>query len=175
MLNKLKKSFIYKPLVGLVFLSFFLMSFRINGAGEVVLQNSTPITLKSLNEINSDLLNVGDVVHFAVAYDVKVDNKVVIQAGSTVNASVTRAERSKGIGKPGEFDIQLKDVKSVDGQIINLGGKSIFRQGDNKATLSIVLGVVVCLLFLLIKGKPAIIPAGYNVEANIIGNYNIKL
>ena len=49
------------------------------------------------------------------------------------------------------------------------------KSGDDKAGLSIVLGIFVCILFLLIKGKNAEIPAGYQVDAIVSSNVTVNV
>ena len=70
-------------------------------------------------------------------------------------------------GKEGFVEIQLKSVKAVDGQDVPLAASNVFQEGENKETLSIVLGVVVCLLFLTMKGKNAEVPAGYETTGTV--------
>ena len=153
-----------------------LMSFKMyDGKPQaVVLTAGTTIPLETVSMIQSDLVSPGQMVDFKVSYDVKVDEVVVIPAGSIARGQVTRADKAKAIGKEGFVEIQIKSVQAVDGQEIFLTGGNVYQEGDNKQTLSIVLGVLVCILFLLIKGKNAVVPAGYEVSSTVATNTTIE-
>ena len=78
-----------------------------------------------------------------------------------------RAERPKAIGREGFVEIQIKSVTAVDGQEIMLTGGNVYQEGENRQTLSIVLGVFVCVLFLLLKGRSAQVPQGFQIESSV--------
>jgi len=84
-------------------------------------------------------------------------------------------KQPKAIGKEGFVELQIKSVQTVDGKTVSLSSGSITKSGDDKAGLSIVLGIFVCILFLLIKGKNAEIPAGYQVDAIVSSNVTVNV
>ncbi len=102
-----------------------------------------------------------------VRQDVIVDDVVAIPRGSIAKGQVMRAERPKAIGREGFVEIQIKSVTATDGQEIMLTGGNIYQEGEDKQTLSIVLGVFVCILFLLLKGKNAQVPQGFQIESSV--------
>lgn len=61
------------------------------------------------------------------------------------------------------------------GQIINLSSGSFGKEGQDRLGVAIGLGVFVCLLFLLMKGKNAEISPGYQVEAVVASTTTINL
>ena len=65
------------------------------------------------------------------------------------------------------LEVQIKSVKSVDGQDIYLAGGNVYEEGEDKAALAIILGLFVCILLLTIKGKNAEIPAGFAFNASV--------
>ncbi|MGD9931987.1 MAG: hypothetical protein AB7U05_18350 [Mangrovibacterium sp.] len=174
MFSKIYNSIYSKPLAVLLSLSFLLMSFRSAG-NNVVLNAGTNVNLETVSMIQSDLVSIGQTIDFRVKYDVKVDNQVVIPAGSIAKGQVMRAEKAKGLGKEGFVEIQIKSVTAVDGQEVFLTGGNLYNSGDDKQTLSILLGVFVCILFLTMKGKNAQIPAGYQVSAGVATTMNIEV
>ncbi len=96
-----------------------------------------------------------------------VDDIVVIPGGSIAKGQVMRAERPKAIGKEGFVEIQIKSVTAADGKEVNLTGGNVYQEGEDKQTLAIVLGVFVCILFLLMKGKNAQVPQGFQIESSV--------
>lgn len=166
MINQIQTSILTKPVTLLLCAAFLLMSFRMRGNGEVVLNAGTAIALETLSPIRSEAVSPGQIIDFRVRTDVKVGDQIVIRGGTIAKGQVMRAERAKGIGKEGFVEVQIKSVPAVDGQEILLTGGNVYQEGEDKQTLSIVLGVLVCILFLTMKGKNAEIPTGYAVNAS---------
>ncbi|MFD2161134.1 hypothetical protein ACFSJU_01955 [Paradesertivirga mongoliensis] len=162
----LKKSFFIRQVALLLIVSVLCMSFNMTADG-VVINAGTSVALETASTISSATITPGQIIDFKVKYDVKVGDKVVIAAGSPAKGQVLRAQKAKGLGKEGLIEIQLKSVKAVDGQDLPLGMGNVFQEGESKETLSIILGIAVCILFLTMKGKDAMVPAGYEAAASI--------
>jgi len=175
MIEKIYQSIYAKPLAVLLAVSILCMSFKAGGSDEAVLNAGTNIPLETTMRISSELIFPGQMIDFRVISDVKVGDKTVIAAGSIAKGQVIRAEKAKGLGKEGFLFIQLKSVKAVDGQEIFLNGGNVQQEGEDRVALAVVLGVVVCILFLLIKGKNAMIPSGYQVNASVASTTTIKI
>ena len=58
---------------------------------------------------------------------------------------------------------------------MNLASGNISKEGEDKAGLAIILGIFVCILFLMMKGKNAEIAPGYQVEAVVASNASIQV
>jgi hypothetical protein len=170
----LQKPFYLKQVAVLLAISTLCMSFNLRAEG-VVVKAGTSLTLETAETISSETLTPGQMIDFKVKYDVKVDDKVVIAAGAPAKGQVLRAQKAKGLGKEGLIEIQLKSAKAVDGQDILLGMGNVFQEGESKETLSIVLGVVLCILFLTMKGKNALVPAGYEATASVAVNSTVEV
>ena len=169
------KSFVIRPLVAVIMLSFLNLSFAYAG-NEVVLKAGTYIPLEVVSEISTKNLTVGQMIDFKVTKDVMVGKDVVIPYGSMAKGQVTRFEKRKGIGKGASMQIQIKSVTAKDGTEVMLTGGNLSEEGDDKVVLTIVLTVLfVCPLFLLIKGKQAVIPAGTAISASVASDTYIKL
>ena len=173
--NLVKKTWVKFPLVLLMLVSFANMSFRMKGTGEVVLSSGTSIPLETISLISSADLQPGQTIDLKVRADVKVNNVVVIAGGSIAKAQVTKVNIPKALGKEGAIELQVKSVQSVDGQTINLSSGSFGKEGQDRLGVAIGLGVFVCLLFLLMKGKNAEIAPGYQVEAVVASTTTINL
>jgi len=166
MLISILKSAYVKRIACLLAVSVLFMSFKLRADG-VVINAGTSIPLETVSTISSAAITPGQIIDFKVRYDIKVGDKVVIPAGSIAKGQVLRAQKAKGLGKEGFVEIQLKSVKAVDGQDVPLAASNVFQEGEDKQTLAIVLGVVVCLLFLTMKGKNAEVPAGYETTGTV--------
>jgi hypothetical protein len=175
MINKIYNSIFVKPTALLLAISILCMSFKMNSEGEVVLPGGTSINLETINMIRSDQVTPGQTIDLRVKNDVKVGEVTVIKAGSIAKAQVLRQSKSKGLGKGGYVELQIKSVTAVDGQDVYLQGGNVYREGDDATTTAIVLAVLVCILFLTIKGKNAVIPSGYQITTYTGGNSTIKI
>ncbi len=78
--------------------------------------------------------------------------------GASVNANIN-FEAKTYIGRSAKITINDFHTKGVDNSYIPLS-TVIIEEPDDKMVLSIVLSVLLCPLFLLMKGKDAKIPAG---------------
>jgi hypothetical protein len=175
MIEKIHKSIYVRPMALLLIISILCMSFKMRSEGEVVLNVGTNVPLETTSIISSDHVAVGQTIDFRVKYDVKVGDKTAIAAGSIAKGQVMRAQKAKGVGKEGYVEIQIKSVTAVDGQEVFLMGGNVYQEGQDKQTLAIVLGILVCILFLTIKGKNAIIPAGYQVTSGVASTVTVKV
>jgi hypothetical protein len=174
MISKIRKSKYVMHVSLLLSVSVLCMSFKSN-EDNVQLKSGTPVSMETLSVIKSNSVSVGQIIDFRIKHDIEADGKVVIPAGSLAKGQVVRAQIAKGLGKQGFIEIQIKSVKAVDGQQIYLTGGNMYQEGEDRQTMAIVLGLVVCILFLTMKGKEAQINPGYEVNANVAGNFNIAI
>lgn len=175
MVHAFRNPLFARPTALVLLLSLSFLSFVQRAVVPVTLTAGTAIPLELTQGINSRLVQAGQTIDFRVRSDIRVGDRVVVPAGSIAKGLVTRAERSKGLGKEGYVEVQIKSVTAVDGQQVVLAGNNLYREGEDKQTLSILLGVLVCLLFLTMKGKDAEIPAGTPVDASTATNTEIEV
>jgi len=171
MKTKLKTALLIKPVAIILAISIFSLSFT---SDPLILRAGTPIILELTNTLDSDQLNIGQSVDFRVNHDVIVNKITVIKAGSIARGQITRAAKSKALGRQGYVDVMIKNVQAIDGQFIPLAGNSLYREGEDKEIIAWGLGVFVCFLFLFTKGEKAIIPAGTTVYANVAMDIEIN-
>lgn len=171
-----KKKPIFKSVAVMLSLAVLNLSFASAPVEQVVvLKAGTVIPLETINVIKSDNATVGRTIDLRVTRDVEVDGQTVIPAGSIAKGQITRSQKAKGLGKAGFLEIQIKSVTAVDGQEVYLAGGNVSEEGDDKATLAIVLGLFVCILFLFMKGKNAEIPPGFSFDSNVASTINIQV
>ncbi|WP_065218571.1 MULTISPECIES: hypothetical protein [Butyricimonas] len=170
----LSKSFVVKPIIAIMILAFTNLSFTL-ADNEVILKAGTLIPLEVLSEINTKNITTGQIIDFKVTKEICVDKNVVIPFGAIAKGQVSRFEKRKGVGKGASIQIQLKSVTAKDGTDVMLTGGNMSEEGENNLVLSIVLAVFVCPLFLLLKGKQAVIPAGTAIAATVATDTYIKL
>ncbi len=170
----IKDSVILKPIALLLAISVSFISFA-NRKDTITLKAGTMIPAKTKTMLNSANLTVGKTVDFIVSKDIVVDGKIVVEAGSSAKGQVVRVSPAKGLGKAGFVAIEMKSVTAIDGSQVYINGDNIYQEGEDKETLALVLGLVVCILFLTIKGKDAIIPQGYDVSPIVAASAEINI
>lgn len=139
---------------------------------QVTLPAGTPVIIKNLDTINSSAITTGSTVSFTVVQDVKVDNKVVIKAGSIADAQISYNKRKNYAGIAGEVVVSDFSVHAVDGTYVPLRA-TLSARGEDKVGLSVGLGFFLCFLFLLIKGEDAVIPAGTTKTVYSMSDINV--
>lgn len=144
------------------------------GAGKSTLAAHTPIIIRCTETISTRDIVSGGEVNFAVVNDVKdASGNILIKAGSLVTAQISFVKTKGMIGRSGEVTVTDFHTTAVDGTYVPLSG-SVSARPDDKMTLSIVLSVLVCPLFLLLKGDDAQVPAGTTKTAYTISEVHIK-
>ena len=159
----------------LLLLAFLLSSFMSSSA-QSTLKSGSVITLRFVEEVKSNS-NAANVV---VANDVKVDDKIIVSAGTPVQTQVTATKR-RSCGIAGVLNVAFISTRATDGTLITLIGGSISREGKNKRGLAIGLGVGLGVLAwpilscLVIRGGEAVIPEG-TLTTNVLtaNEVNIK-
>lgn len=133
--------------------------------------------VESLSSKNGSPESVG-----VVDYDVRVDGKVLINAGTPVQLRVERTKR-RGVGRPGSLTVKPLTTTSVDGQTIILSGGTLHVEGKKRTGKAVGLGVglgvgLLCpplLACLAIKGDYAVIESNTILSNVFVANeYNIE-
>lgn len=139
----------------------------------IVISNSTQVPLELSEELSSQTGHVGQSVRLRLMKDILINNQIVATAGSPAYGEITYLKKSGAVGKNGEISIQVKTLSAVDGTLINItGSKSV--SGKEHQAASIVLTILCCLLFLIMKGDKAVLPVGTPVDATVLGNQTIR-
>lgn len=141
---------------------------------QIQVTRGTPVALRVTQLVSSETSHLGDVVHMEVVRDVIVNNAVVIKAGTPADGEVIVAENKGFIGEAGKIGITVKETTAIDGQTIYLRS-SLHREGEDKQMLSLILGLVLCFLFLFMKGKESEVFAGSEVKAYVDNDIAVKV
>ena len=176
MFTKLLNSFFLKPVALALVCSMMLMSFTVapNSGRVIVIKAGTPIALELISSINSNDVRRGQMVDFRVINDVKVDDVVVIPAGSIAKGQIEKAKKSGLLRTPGEISVAVKSVNAVDGTLIPLSSSVIGDEGADKLIVSVAL-TLLCVFGFLIKGDKAELASGAQLQATVLSNTEVTL
>ena len=175
MLKKIVNHLMFKPTTLFVAMTFLFMSVTLpTNAQTVVLKAGTLVNLELTDTIKSNKVKNGQVVNFRVTHDVKVDDKVIIPAGSLAKGQITERKSSSLLGIPGEVAVTIKSITASDGTLIPLSSNSLSDEGQNKVVVSVVL-TLLCLFGFIIKGGQAEISAGSTIQAYVASNTEVNV
>jgi len=144
------------------------------------LEDSTPVALRTKEEVSSATVKVGDRVPFRVVKDVKVADLIVIPRGADAWGLVTAVQPKRRKGRAGTLDIAIQSVQLLTGENAPLRanqhseGKSrnvgTLADLPQAAIASFGELVPVVLFSMLVKGKNAYWPAGTPFTAYLNGD-----
>ena len=137
-------------------------------------EEGTIIIIKSMSNISSKTIMYGELIEFACADDIYVDNKLVIKKNSNVRAKIENIDKAKGLGKEGMLKIKFNSLTTIDGQEIPIEAVYGTSQGRNITETAVNLSVFFSPFFLLLKGKEAKIPIGSLMEVYTTKELYIK-
>ncbi|MBO5699447.1 MAG: hypothetical protein J6R79_05540 [Bacteroidaceae bacterium] len=175
MFKKIVNHLMFKPTTLFVAMTFLFMSVTLpTNAQSVVLKAGTLINLELTETLKSNKVKNGEVVNFRVTHDVKVDDKVVIPAGSLAKGQITDRKSSTLLGIPGEVSVTVKSITTSDGTLVPLSGNSLSDEGQNKLAISLVV-TFLCIFGFLIKGGQGELSAGSTIQAYVAANTQVNV
>lgn len=143
--------------------------------GQEKLPAHTPIIIRCNETISTRDVVDGGTVNFSVLSDIKSqDGNILISAGTPVTATISFSSPKGMIGKSGTITINDFHTTAIDGSYVPLSS-SVSARPDDKLATSIVLSVLICPLFLLMKGEDAQVPAGTTKTAYTVSDAYVKV
>ena len=146
-----------------------------------VLEDGTPVKLRTNRTISSSDAQVGDTLDFEVLEDVQVKGLVVIPKGGLAFATVTEAQAKRRMARGGKLDINIDYAKLVDGEKAPLRAVKEVKGGGHTGAMT--GGIVATSLvffpaapfFLFMHGKDTSIPKGTEVTAYVSGDMKLDM
>src|SRR5712671_2067853 len=140
------------------------------------LEDGTPIKLRLTRNLSSADATTGDRVDFEVLEDVKVKDVIVVPRGGLALATVTEAQHKRRMARGGKLDVNVDDVRLIDGEKAPLRAvKEAKGGGHTGAMTGAMIGTAIVFfpaapLFLFMHGKDITIPKGTEITAYINGD-----
>ncbi len=120
------------------------------GSIPVKVSSATPVLFETIEEINTERIQVSNIIRLKVRRNVVVKGKVVISANAMAEGHVTRVWRATA-NSSGGAEIEVRDVQATDDTMINLSGT--FQ-----------------LSGLCEAGQPCVIPPRFPINAHVASN-----
>lgn len=152
----------------------FMLPHEVVAQEKVQIPAGTVVVLKTNSTLTPEQLKVGDTVQLSVVSDVVIDGKVVIQAGASAMGEITSSKERGMIGIAAQIGLVVRSVQAVDGTTVFLSGSKLV-EGKDKMVMSIGLALICCILFALMKGGEASIPAGTQIQATVAGTTTVTV
>jgi hypothetical protein len=151
-----------------------------NTNSSMKLEDSTPVVLRTKQDLSSATVKVGDRVPFRVVKDVRVADLIVIPRGADAWGLVTAVQPKKRKGRPGDLDIAIQSVQLLTGESAPLRAEQ-HSQGKSRDVGKIAdipgaaietfgWGIPIVLISMLEKGRDAYWPAGTKFTAYLNGD-----
>jgi hypothetical protein len=140
------------------------------------LEDGTPIKLRLTRNLSSADATTGDRVDFEVLEDVKVKDVIVVPRGGLALATVTEAQHKRRMARGGKLDVNIDDVRLIDGEKAPLRAvKEAKGGGHTGAMTGAMIGTAIVFfpaapLFLFMHGKDITIPKGTEITAYVNGD-----
>jgi len=140
------------------------------------LEDGTPIKLRLTRNLSSADATTGDRVDFEVLEDIKVKDVIVVPRGGLALATVTEAQHKRRMARGGKLDVNIDDVRLIDGEKAPLRAvKEAKGGGHTGAMTGAMIGTAIVFfpaapLFLFMHGKDITIPKGTEITAYINGD-----
>lgn len=147
---------------------------------EFGLEDSTPIKLRLTRTLSSADAQTGDKVDFEVLEDVKVKDMIVIPRGGIAWGTITEAHPKRRMGRGGKLDVNIDDVRLVDGEKAPLRAVKDAQGGGHVGAMTgaIVASAIVFFpaapFFLFMHGKDITIPKGTEITAYVNGDIPLE-
>src|SRR6266852_5257128 len=144
------------------------------------LEDSTPVMLRTKQDLSSATVKVGDRVPFRVVKDVRVADLIVIPRDADAWGLVTAVQPKRRKGRPGSLDIVIQSVQLLTGENAPLRAKQ-HSEGKSRdvGTMADIPGAAIVsfgelvpyvLFSMLEKGKDAYLAAGTAFTAYLNGD-----
>lgn len=132
----------------------------------------TTVPVSLVSTIDSDRLNMGDIIPIVVTEDIYVDGSLVFAEGAKGTADIAKVKKSGGHGKAGYIEIKEAKIKDIHGRNHNIQ-LSIIEKGESRRPSAIFLTIIGVAMILIPfgiwrEGDPAYVSASKVFNAVLI-------
>ncbi len=135
--------------------------------GKIMLPEGTRVKLVLLDELKSNKMDKGDVVHYALLEDLKGPNGVIlIPKGTSATGVITKAKGAGGLGRKGSLEFTADAITTATQGKVALRSSQA-ADGKSNGAAVVALSLLISPLALFMKGKNISIAPGEIIEAYI--------
>lgn len=135
--------------------------------GKIFLPESTRVKLVLLDELKSNKMDKGDIVHYALLEDLKGPNGVIlIPKGTSATGVVTKAKGAGGLGRKGSLEFTADAILTSTQEKVTLRSSQA-ADGKSNGGAVVALSILISPLALFMKGKNITVAPGEIIEAYV--------
>lgn len=140
----------------------------------VTIKAGTIVPLQAVKQVKAADVNEGETVDFRVLRDVVVDGVIAIPQGSIAKGVVNEAKKSSLAGTKGRLVINISNLLLPSGEYLYFSNTAVRVYGKNRTPLAVITACFVwpCIF---IPGTKAVMPEGYEVQATVAANTEVKI
>jgi hypothetical protein len=144
-----------------------------------VLEDGIPVKLRLNRNVSSADAQVGEGVDFEVLEEVSINGVLVIPKGGLARGTVTEAQAKRRMARGGKLDMNVDNVRLVDGEKAALRAVKQAKGGGHTGAMTagiVVTGLLVwpaAPFFLFMHGKDITVPKGAEITAYINGDMKL--
>lgn len=153
---------------------------------EVTVTEGIEVHISTEEEINTGTIEEGEEIKFTLKDDLKIDEYLVVSAGTTGTLNIIDISEAGNFGRDGSMTISINDIETLDGSSLSLNLKLTDQEsysqeiavGVSFLSTVIISNPVGLVAGFFYKGKDVVIPAGSVIRTQIVENasvYGIKL
>jgi len=142
--------------------------------GPIVLPLGTIVVVKIDEQVSGKTHVNGASIAASVARAVVIDSVTVIRLGTPVDVTVAQSSKSGVVGQAGSIAVNIESTQSVDRQVVFLRGV-VAAEGQGSMGTSVGAGVILCPLFLLMRGQEGVIRAGTEYQSKTQNEVAVQL
>ncbi len=132
----------------------------------VTLPAGTPVWLETTVSLSSETAARGEIVPLTVTEDIRVDDVLMVRAGTRAYGQIVRADPKGGFGVGGRLALALRHVE-LDSGIVRLDGEAHWsgRNGWSRGTTASAFAAAAGLA---ITGRRAVVPPGTRISGSVL-------
>ena len=156
--------------------------------GHAYIPKDTVLNMELQTTISSKTAQVGDIVPLIMTDNIIINDVVVIQKGTTVNAKVTKATSSGLFGRAGKLEFMIDSVETVNGVKVPLQYTTKKEAGSDDGAIAVaalsfvtaafaaiaVAAAVTVIGGLFMKGKNVSFPVGSKFAAKVVNDTDLN-
>jgi len=140
------------------------------------------IRIELQQEINSDTASRGEKISYQVVQDVKIDNVLIIPAGTTGELEVTEIKEAGKMGQDGDIKIGFPELTTIDGTSLGVAIEQEAQEENESQKLAIgasvlgtaLLGLPGVVVGYFVEGEEETIPAGSELYIQVTERKKVR-
>ena len=162
-----------KKIISFLICMAFAISFSFSQES-VTIKAGSIIPLQAVKQVKAADVNEGETVDFRVMIDIVIDNHIAIPKGTLVKGIVNEAKKSSLAGTKGRLVININNLILPSGEYIFFSNTAVRIYGKNRTPLAVATAIFAwpCIF---IPGTKAVMPEGYEIQATVAANTEIKI